>query len=82
MDLSKLQNGSDVRGVALPGVAGESVTLDDAAVRAAAGGLYRPLSGPGCSGSRSVHSRGGVEEVVFADGELVLDAEGAVADAP
>ena len=41
MDLSKLQNGSDVRGVALPGVAGESVTLDDAAVRAAAGGFVR-----------------------------------------
>ena len=41
MDLSKLQNGSDVHGVALPGVAGESVTLDDAAVRAAAGGFVR-----------------------------------------
>ena len=34
MDLAKLQNGSDVRGVALAGVEGESVTLDDAAVRA------------------------------------------------
>lgn len=34
MDLSKLQNGSDVRGVALAGVENEPVTLDDAAVRA------------------------------------------------
>ena len=38
MDLSKLQNGSDVRGVALAGVENEPVTLDDAAVRAIAGG--------------------------------------------
>ena len=36
MDLSKLQNGSDVRGVALAGVENEPVTLDDAAVRAIA----------------------------------------------
>ena len=41
MDLSKLQNGSDVRGVALPGVEGESVTLTDDAVRAIAGGFVR-----------------------------------------
>ena len=41
MDLAKLQNGSDVRGVALAGVEGESVTLDDAAVRAVAGGFAR-----------------------------------------
>ena len=39
MDLSKLQNGSDVRGVALAGVENEPVTLDDAAVRAIAGGF-------------------------------------------
>ena len=43
MDLSKLQNGSDVRGVALAGVEGESVTLTDAAVRAIAGGFARFL---------------------------------------
>ena len=43
MDLAKLQNGSDVRGVALAGVEGESVTLDDAAVRAIAGGFARFL---------------------------------------
>lgn len=43
MDLAKLQNGSDVRGVALAGVEGESVTLDDAAVRAIAGGFVRFL---------------------------------------
>lgn len=41
MDLSKLQNGSDVRGVALAGVENEPVTLDDAAVRAIAGGFAR-----------------------------------------
>ena len=43
MDLSKLQNGSDVRGVALAGVENEPVTLDDAAVRAIAGGFARFL---------------------------------------
>ena len=43
MDLAKLQNGSDVRGVALAGVEGESVTLDDAAGRAIAGGFARCL---------------------------------------
>ena len=43
MDLAKLQNGSDVRGVALAGVEGESVTLDDAAVRAIAVGFARFL---------------------------------------
>ena len=43
MDLSKLQNGSDVRGVALAGVETEPVTLDDAAVRAIAGGFARFL---------------------------------------
>ena len=43
MDLSKLQNGSDVRGVALTGVENEPVTLDDAAVRAIAGGFARFL---------------------------------------
>ena len=42
MDLSKLQNGSDVRGVALAGVENEPVTLDDAAVRAILrSGLYQ-----------------------------------------
>ena len=43
MDLSRLQNGSDVRGVALAGVENEPVTLDDAAVRAIAGGFVRFL---------------------------------------
>ena len=43
MDLSKLQNGSDVRGVALAGVENEPVTLDDAAVRAIACGFARFL---------------------------------------
>ena len=43
MDLSKLPNGSDVRGVALAGVENEPVTLDDAAVRAIAGGFARFL---------------------------------------
>ena len=43
MNLSKLQNGSDVRGVALAGVENEPVTLDDAAVRAIAGGFARFL---------------------------------------
>ena len=44
MDLYKLQNGSDVRGVALPGVAGESVTLTEEAVRAIASGFVRWLA--------------------------------------
>ena len=43
MNYAKLQNGSDVRGVALAGVEGESVTLDDGAVRAIAGGFVRFL---------------------------------------
>ena len=43
MDLGKLQNGSDVRGVALAGVENEPVTLDDAVVRAIAGGFARFL---------------------------------------
>ena len=36
MDLLKLQNGSDVRGIALPGVPGEDVTLSDREVSAIA----------------------------------------------
>ena len=44
MDLYKLQNGSDIRGVALPGVEGESVTLTEEAVRAIAAGFVRWLS--------------------------------------
>lgn len=43
MDLAKLQNGSDVRGVALAGVENEPVTLDEDAVRAIAGGFARFL---------------------------------------
>ena len=43
MDLYKLQNGSDVRGVALSGVEGESVTLTEEAVRAIASGFVRWL---------------------------------------
>ena len=43
MDLLKLQNGSDIRGVALPGVEGESVNLTKEAVTAIAGGFVRWL---------------------------------------
>ena len=43
MDLSKLQNGSDIRGVALPGVPGEDVNLGSEAVAAIAGGFIRWL---------------------------------------
>ena len=43
MELSKLQNGSDIRGVALPGVENEPVSLDESAVRAIAGGFVRFL---------------------------------------
>lgn len=43
-DYSKLQNGSDVRGVALPGVPGEAVTLAPEAARAIAGAFIRWLS--------------------------------------
>ena len=43
MDYSKLQNGSDIRGVALPGVDGEAVTLTEAAVRHIARGFARWL---------------------------------------
>ena len=43
MDLYKLQNGSDIRGVALPGVPGEDVTLTEEAVRAIASGFVRWL---------------------------------------
>ncbi len=43
MDLYKLQNGSDIRGVALPGVEGEDVNLSPQAVEAVAGGFVRWL---------------------------------------
>ncbi len=43
MDLCKLQNGSDIRGVALPGVPGEDVTLTEEAVRAIGAGFARWL---------------------------------------
>jgi len=43
-DYSKLQNGSDVRGVALPGVPGEAVTLTPAAVQAIARAFTRWLA--------------------------------------
>ncbi len=43
MDLLKLQNGSDIRGVALPGVEGEAVTLTEEAVRATGFGFARWL---------------------------------------
>ena len=39
MDYMRLQNGSDIRGVALEGIEGENVTLDDAAVRHIARGF-------------------------------------------
>ncbi len=44
MDLLKLQNGSDIRGVAMPGVPGEDVNLHAEAVEAIAGGFVRWLS--------------------------------------
>ena len=43
MELLKLQNGSDIRGVALPGVEGEPVTLTEEAVRAIGFGFARWL---------------------------------------
>lgn len=43
MDLLKLQNGSDIRGVAMPGVPGEDVNLSVEAVEAIAGGFVRWL---------------------------------------
>ena len=43
-DYSKLQNGSDVRGVALAGVPGEPVTLTPEAARAIAGAFVRWLA--------------------------------------
>lgn len=47
MDLAKLRNGSDIRGVALPGVPGEDVNLTEAAVRQIARGFVRWLGRPG-----------------------------------
>jgi len=44
MDLLKLQNGSDIRGVAMRGVPGEDVNLNAEAVEAIAGGFVRWLS--------------------------------------
>ena len=43
MDLMKLQNGSDIRGVALSGVPGEDVNLSEQTVEAIAGGCVRWL---------------------------------------
>ena len=43
MDYGKLQNGSDIRGVAMPGVEGEAVTLTQEAVEHIAGGFARWL---------------------------------------
>ena len=43
MDLMKMQNGSDIRGVALSGVPGEDVNLSTEAVEAIAGGFVRWL---------------------------------------
>ena len=45
MEYGKLQNGSDIRGVAMPGVEGEEVNLDRAAVEHIAGGFIRWLRG-------------------------------------
>ena len=45
MDLCKLQNGSDIRGVALPGVPGENVTLTEEAVRAIASADVMVIAG-------------------------------------
>jgi phosphomannomutase len=44
MDLSKLQNGSDVRGVALDGIAGETVNLTPDIAKNISGAFYRWLS--------------------------------------
>ena len=43
MDLLKLQNGSDIRGVAMAGVPGEDVNLNEEAAEAIAGGFVRWL---------------------------------------
>ncbi len=43
MDLLKLQNGSDIRGIAMPGVAGEDVNLSTETVQSIAGGFVRWL---------------------------------------
>ena len=43
MDLKKLQNGSEIRGVAMPGIPGEDVNLNTEAVEAIAGGFVRWL---------------------------------------
>lgn len=43
MELKKLQNGSDIRGVAVDGVEGESVTLTKEAVYALARGFVAYL---------------------------------------
>ncbi len=45
MDFLKLQNGSDIRGVALSGIPGEDVNLSVEAVEAIAGGFVRWLCG-------------------------------------
>ena len=45
MDYAKLQNGSDIRGVAMPGVEGEDVNLTRQAVEHIAGGFIRWLRG-------------------------------------
>ena len=39
MDHSRLQNGSDIRGVTMPGVSGENVDLTEEAVRHIARGF-------------------------------------------
>ena len=45
MDFLKLQNGSDIRGVTMPGVPGEDVNLTPEAVERIAGGFVRWLCG-------------------------------------
>ena len=45
MDFLKLQNGSDIRGVTMPGVPGEDVNLTPEAVERIAGGFVRWLRG-------------------------------------
>ena len=52
MDLLKLQNGSDIRGVAMSGVPGEDVNLNAEAVERIAGGFVRWLSKRAPEGER------------------------------
>ncbi len=55
-DLLKLQNGSDVRGVAIDGL-GEAVTLTEEAVNRIAGAFVKPLFRHNAADHASVQGR-------------------------